>query len=160
MHIDRSMERPVKYRCKLERAHNEEPFNNAFDLNRNVMKIITSLPRPGDAPINGRSAIQPSSPFTLPSVHSFPLSLSLVVSYLRVIGRGSLSLTRFCGQTTNLSEVAVQNASGRAARFVRKANVENEAFIDARRTTFPPLLSPLHPPRLSAKIFFFRRELF
>ena len=29
-----SGQRPlVKYRCKLERAHNEAPFNNAFDLN-------------------------------------------------------------------------------------------------------------------------------
>ncbi|TGZ32401.1 hypothetical protein DBV15_06844 [Temnothorax longispinosus] len=34
--------RSVKYRCKLELAHNEARFNNAFDLNRNVMKIITS----------------------------------------------------------------------------------------------------------------------
>lgn len=85
----------VKYRCKLERAHNEEPFNNAFDLNRNVMKIITSLARPGDAPINGRSTtIQPSL-FTLcvpPSISrldlprslslSFSFPLPLLVSYL------------------------------------------------------------------------------
>lgn len=34
--------RSVKYRCKLELAHNEARFNNAFDLNWNVMKIITS----------------------------------------------------------------------------------------------------------------------
>ncbi|KOC65658.1 hypothetical protein WH47_00682 [Habropoda laboriosa] len=33
------------YRCKLERTDNEPPFNNAFDLNRNVMKIITSTGR-------------------------------------------------------------------------------------------------------------------
>lgn len=112
----------VKYRCKLEQAHNEEPFNNAFDLNRNVMKIITSLARPGDAPINGRSTTIRPSLFTLcvpPSISRLDLprssSLSLFLSLsliFRVIGR---FLWPARGQTTNLSEVAVQNghASGR-----------------------------------------------
>lgn len=96
--IDRSMveSRVVKYRCKLERAHNEEPFNNAFDLNRNVMKIITSLARPGDAPINGRSTTHstPLALFTLcASLHPFRASPPpLLVSYLARYR--PLSLTR------------------------------------------------------------------
>ena len=80
LHIGSGVERAarlVKYRCKLERAHNEAPFNNAFDLNRNVMKIITSLARPGDAPINGRRPAPP--PPSL--VHSFSYSPSFLCPF-------------------------------------------------------------------------------
>jgi len=45
----------VKYRCKLELAHNEARFNNAFDLNQDVMKIITSQRR--TTRINGRVSL-------------------------------------------------------------------------------------------------------
>jgi len=45
----------VKYRCKLELAHNEVWFNNAFDLNQDVMKIITSQRR--TIRINGRMSL-------------------------------------------------------------------------------------------------------
>jgi len=61
--------RSVKYRCKLELAHNEARFNNAFDLNRNVMKIITSPAGPLELMVG----IPGTSPAHL---SSFLLSLS------------------------------------------------------------------------------------
>lgn len=163
----------VKYRCKLEQAHNEEPFNNAFDLNRNVMKIITSLARPGDAPINGRSTtIQPSL-FTLcvpPSISRLDLprssSLSLFLSLsliFRVIGR---FLWPARGQTTNLSEVAVQNghASGRPnALFegqtwkMKRSSVVADATPATERPPRPrfrPIVAFLLVPRLPLRIPF------
>lgn len=151
----------VKYRCKLEQAHNEEPFNNAFDLNRNVMKIITSLARPGDAPINGRSTtIQPSL-FTLcvpPSISrldlprsSSSLSLPLLVSYLPRYRPLSLTRSRSDDEFIGGSR-AEWSCIWPTECFVRRANVENEAFIGGRRcdarhrtassSTFPSLLSP------------------
>lgn len=132
----------VKYRCKLEQAHNEEPFNNAFDLNRNVMKIITSLARPGDAPINGRSTtIQPSL-FTLcvpPSISrldlprsSSSLSLPLLVSYLPRYRPLSLTRSRSDDEFIGGSR-AEWSCIWPTECFVRRANVENEAFIGGRR---------------------------
>lgn len=108
----------VKYSWKLERSDNEARFNNAFDLNRNVMKIITSDATGNrDAPIND----QPGP------VHRY---------------RSSLYFTRFPGHfSISLSRQFPLISSALSVAFLLQLARPDDEFIGGSRAEWPCILT-------------------
>lgn len=135
------------------------------------MKIITSPAGPGDAPINGHRPAPPSATVRGPFTRLFTLLSSLYpfrafpVPSSSPPARRSLSLIFALSAGRSLSLAALSRSNdefigGSRAEwpcicpaewpglcFVRKANVENEAFIAA-----PPLTNPIARSDVSALI--------
>lgn len=103
--------RSVKYRCKLELAHNEVRFNNAFDLNRNVMKIITSPAGPLELMVGNPG----TSPAHLSASLLSPSSFRASDTRARTSEATTTTKTKATTTTTrtNLSKVLAQNTQRR-----------------------------------------------